>query len=85
MVFAGRVADLDGEEETRWKGRKERRRDADFLFLVRIVISSGNFRRVKQGRMDDYKISSYNDTVVADNFKLGTNGSGIVVALPNDV
>jgi len=35
--------------------------------------------------MDDYKISSYNDTVVADNFKLGTNGSGIVVALPNDV
>ncbi|KAL7410890.1 VID27 cytoplasmic protein-domain-containing protein [Mrakia frigida] len=56
-----------------------------------IVTSTGkfvitwNFRRVKQGRMDDYKISSYNDTVVADNFKLGTNGSGIVVALPNDV
>lgn len=56
-----------------------------------IVTSTGkfvitwNFRRVKQGRMDDYKISSYNDKVVADNFKLGTNASGIVVALRNDV
>lgn len=45
---------------------------------------SGNFRRVKQGRMDDYQIKRYQDTVVADNFRHGAD-KNIVVALPDDV
>ncbi|ORY06086.1 Vid27 family protein [Basidiobolus meristosporus CBS 931.73] len=55
-----------------------------------IVTSTGpyvitwNFRRVKQGRLDDYQIKRYTDTVVADNFKFGEDRN-IVVALPQDV
>jgi len=55
-----------------------------------IVTSSGpyvvsfNFRRIKQGRFDDYQIKKYADTVVADNFKFG-NDRKIIVTLPHDV
>ncbi|ORX95192.1 cytoplasm protein [Basidiobolus meristosporus CBS 931.73] len=55
-----------------------------------IVTSTGpyvitwNFRKVKQGKLDDYQIKRYTDTVVADNFKFGEDRN-IVVALPNDV
>ncbi|CAJ0766924.1 20172_t:CDS:10 [Entrophospora sp. SA101] len=42
-----------------------------------IVTSTGpfvitwNFRRVKQGKLDDYQIKRYTDNVVADNFRYG--------------
>lgn len=55
-----------------------------------IITSSGqfvitwNFRRAQQGKTDDYHIKRYDDKVVADNFRHGTN-KNIVVALPNDV
>ncbi|KAI8853235.1 VID27 cytoplasmic protein-domain-containing protein [Chytridium lagenaria] len=55
-----------------------------------IVTSTGpyvitwNFRRVKQGKLDDYTIKKYNETVVADNFKYGQD-KAIIVALPGDV
>lgn len=55
-----------------------------------IVTSTGpfivvwNFRQVKSGRLDSYKIKRYQDTVVADNFKFNNDGR-IVVTLPNDV
>ncbi|KAJ3117592.1 hypothetical protein HDU96_006190 [Phlyctochytrium bullatum] len=55
-----------------------------------IVTSTGpyvitwNFRRIKQGKLDDYTIKKYNQTVVADNFKYGQDKS-IIVALPEDV
>jgi hypothetical protein len=45
---------------------------------------SGNFRRVKQGRVDDYSIRRYEQKVVADNFRHGADKE-IVVALPRDV
>ncbi|KAJ3219620.1 hypothetical protein HDU67_000108 [Dinochytrium kinnereticum] len=55
-----------------------------------IVTSTGpyvitwNFRRVKQGKLDDYTIKKYNENVVADNFKYGQD-KAIIVALPGDV
>lgn len=55
-----------------------------------IVTSTGpfivvwNFRQVKTGRLDSYKIKRYQDTVVADNFTFNNDGR-IVVTLPNDV
>jgi len=45
---------------------------------------SGNFKRVKQGRTDDYQIRKYQSNVVADNFKFGTDRN-VVVALEHDV
>lgn len=45
---------------------------------------AGNFRRVKQGRVDDYSIRRYEQKVVADNFRHGADKE-IVVALPRDV
>ena len=55
-----------------------------------IVTSSGpyvitwNFRKVRQGKLDEYQIKQYKDIVVADQFKYGDDKS-IVVTLPNDV
>lgn len=55
-----------------------------------IVTSSGpfivvwNFRQVKMGRLDQYKIRRYQDEVVADNFTFNDDAH-IVVTLPNDV
>lgn len=55
-----------------------------------IITSTGpyvitwNFRRVKQGRLYDYQIKKYTDTVVADNFKYNEDRS-IIVALPTNV
>ena len=55
-----------------------------------IVTSTGpflvvwNFRGVKLGRTDNYKIRRYQDNVVADDFAYDNDGR-IVVTLPNDV
>lgn len=55
-----------------------------------IVTSSGpfvitwNFKRVKQGKLDDYQIKKYQSNVVADDFKFGTDRN-LVVALEQDV
>lgn len=55
-----------------------------------IVTSTGpfivtwNFRSVKLGRLDNYKIARYQDNVVADDFAYDNDGR-IVVTLPNDV
>lgn len=55
-----------------------------------IVTSTGpfvitwNFKRVKQGRTDDYQIRKYQSNVVADNFKFGTDRN-VIVALEHDV
>lgn len=44
----------------------------------------GNFKRVKQGRLDDYQIKKYQSNVVADEFRYGS-AKNVVVALENDV
>ncbi|KAJ3090213.1 hypothetical protein HK100_007514, partial [Physocladia obscura] len=55
-----------------------------------IVTSTGpfvvtwNFRRVKQGKLNDYTIKQYANDIVADNFKFGEDRN-IIVALPEDV
>ncbi|ORY35530.1 cytoplasm protein [Naematelia encephala] len=55
-----------------------------------IVTSTGryvitwNFRRLKQGRFDDYQIKQYDSKVVADNFKFGAD-KNIIVALEHNV
>lgn len=55
-----------------------------------IVTSTGkyvvtwNFRRLKQGRTDDYSIKQYDSRVVADNFKYGAD-KNIIVALEHNV
>jgi hypothetical protein len=55
-----------------------------------IVTSTGkyvitwNFRRLKQGRTDDYNIKQYDSRVVADNFKYGAD-KNIIVALEHNV
>lgn len=55
-----------------------------------IVTSTGkyvvtwNFRRLKQGRTDDYSIKQYDSRVVADNFKFGAD-KNIIVALEHNV
>ncbi|ODN78680.1 hypothetical protein L202_04263 [Cryptococcus amylolentus CBS 6039] len=55
-----------------------------------IVTSTGkyvitwNFRRLKQGRVDDYQIKRYDSHVVADNFKFGAD-KNIIVALEHNV
>ncbi|WVR00053.1 hypothetical protein IAU59_007195 [Kwoniella sp. CBS 9459] len=55
-----------------------------------IVTSTGkyvitwNFRRLKQGRTDDYQIKQYDSRVVADNFKFGAD-KNIIVALEHNV
>ncbi|OCF57212.1 cytoplasmic protein [Kwoniella mangroviensis CBS 10435] len=55
-----------------------------------IVTSTGkyvviwNFRRLKQGRTDDYQIKQYDSKVVADNFKFGAD-KNIIVALEHNV
>ncbi|WVF72856.1 hypothetical protein IAT40_007674 [Kwoniella sp. CBS 6097] len=55
-----------------------------------IVTSTGkyvitwNFRRLKQGRTDDYQIKQYGSRVVADNFKFGAD-KNIIVALEHNV
>lgn len=55
-----------------------------------IITSTGpfvitwNLRRVKQGKLFDYQIKRYEDTVVADNFRYGQDRN-IVVTLPDHV
>ncbi|KAJ3020130.1 UNVERIFIED_CONTAM: hypothetical protein HDU68_010331 [Siphonaria sp. JEL0065] len=55
-----------------------------------IVTSTGsfvvtwNFRRVKQGKLNDYTIKQYGTEIVADNFKFGED-KNILVALPEDI
>ncbi|KAJ3207961.1 hypothetical protein HK099_000162 [Clydaea vesicula] len=55
-----------------------------------IVTSTGpyvvtwNFRRVKQGKLYDYRIKCYTEEVVADNFKFNQD-QNIIVALPQNV
>ncbi|CAN8072348.1 unnamed protein product [Agarophyton chilense] len=55
-----------------------------------IVTSTGpfvvvwNFRAVKMGRLDSYKIRRYQDNIIADDFAYDNDGR-IVVTLPNDV
>lgn len=55
-----------------------------------IITSTGqyvitwNLRRVKQGKLFDYQIKKYEDTVVADNFRFGQDRN-IVVTLPDHV
>jgi hypothetical protein len=55
-----------------------------------IVTSSGpyiitwNFRKVRQGKLEEYQIKQYKDQIIADQFKYGDDKS-IVVTLPNDV
>lgn len=55
-----------------------------------IVTSTGrfvvtwNFRRLKQGRYDDYQIKQYGSRVVADNFRFGAD-KNIIVALEHNV
>ena len=55
-----------------------------------IVTSTGpfivvwNFRSVKLGRLNSYKIKRYQDNIVADDFTYNDDGR-IVVTLPNDV
>ncbi|WVW85564.1 hypothetical protein I302_107602 [Kwoniella bestiolae CBS 10118] len=49
-----------------------------------VLTSSGNFRRLKQGRTDDYQIKQYDSRVVADNFKFGAD-KNIIVALEHNV
>lgn len=55
-----------------------------------IVTSSGpflitwNFRAVKTGRLDAYKINRYIDNIVADDFAFGDEGR-IVMCMPDDV
>ena len=48
------------------------------------TLTSGNFRRLKQGRTDDYQIKQYESRVVADNFKFGAD-KNIIVALEHNV
>ncbi|PXF47902.1 Vacuolar import and degradation protein 27 [Gracilariopsis chorda] len=55
-----------------------------------IVTSTGpfvvvwNFRAVKMGRLDSYRIRRYQDNIIADDFAYDNDGR-IVVTLPNDV
>ncbi|KAI9183773.1 VID27 cytoplasmic protein-domain-containing protein [Polychytrium aggregatum] len=55
-----------------------------------IVTSTGpyvvtwNFRRVKQGKLYDYGIKLYSESVVSDNFQYG-NDRSIIVTLPTNV
>lgn len=50
-----------------------------------VVLSlSGDFKRVKQGRLDEYNIKKYQSNVVADEFKYGSN-KNVVVALEHNV
>lgn len=55
-----------------------------------IVTSTGsfiviwNFRQIKLGRLDSYRIKKYQDNIVADNFTYNNDGR-IVVTLPDDV
>ncbi|KAI8622741.1 VID27 cytoplasmic protein-domain-containing protein [Chytriomyces sp. MP71] len=55
-----------------------------------IVTSTGpfvvtwNFKRARQGKLNDYTIKQYGNDVVADNFKFGEDRN-IIVALPEDV
>jgi hypothetical protein len=47
-------------------------------------VVSWNFRRVKQGRLFDYQLKRYADTVVADDFRFGQDRA-MIVALPQHV
>ncbi|CCX06329.1 Similar to Vacuolar import and degradation protein 27; acc. no. Q1MTR3 [Pyronema omphalodes CBS 100304] len=55
-----------------------------------IITSTGpfmvtwNLRRVIQGRKDPYQIKRYAETVMADNFRFGSD-KNVIVALPNQV
>jgi hypothetical protein len=55
-----------------------------------IITSTGpfmvtwNLRRVVQGRKDPYQIKRYAETVMADNFRFGSD-KNVIVALPNQV
>ncbi len=55
-----------------------------------IVTSTGpfivtwNFRAIKMGKLDSYKVNRYRDNIVADDFAYNDDGR-IVVTLPNNV
>lgn len=45
---------------------------------------TGNFKRVKEGKLDSYTMKQYQSKVVADEFRYGSS-KNVVVALENDV
>lgn len=47
-------------------------------------VISWNFRRVKQGKLFDYQIKRYDETIVADDFRFGQDRA-MIVALPHHV
>lgn len=47
-------------------------------------VVSWNFRRVKQGKLYEYQLKRYSDTIVADNFRFGQDRA-MIVALPHHV
>ena len=47
-------------------------------------VVSWNFRRVKQGKLFDYQLKRYSDTIVADNFRFGQDRA-MIVAMPHHV
>ncbi|KAG2174822.1 hypothetical protein INT43_005884 [Umbelopsis isabellina] len=47
-------------------------------------VVSWNMKKIRSGKIYDYTIKKFDETVVSDNFVYG-NDSNIVVALPNDV
>ncbi|WWC90654.1 uncharacterized protein L201_005590 [Kwoniella dendrophila CBS 6074] len=55
-----------------------------FVLFRAWLTQIGNFRRLKQGRIDDYQIKQYDSRVVADNFKFGAD-KNIIVALEHNV
>jgi len=50
----------------------------------RASATTGNFKEVKKGRLDDYRIVKYQSNVVADEFKYGSD-KNVVVALEHNV
>jgi hypothetical protein len=48
------------------------------------LLTTGNFKEVKKGRLDDYRIMKYQSNVVADEFKYGSDRN-VVVALEHNV
>ena len=48
------------------------------------LLTIGDFKRVKQGKLDEYSIKKYQSNVVADEFKYGSD-KNVVVALEHNV
>jgi hypothetical protein len=53
-------------------------------FYLYCSSTTGNFKEVKKGRLDDYRINKYQSNVVADEFKYGSD-KNVVVALEHNV